>query len=387
MLRLVRLYAPRGLRLARAEGQYVWSSDGRRFLDLHNAYGVAFLGHRNPVVMRRLREQMDRMMVASPIFDTDVMEEAVKMLSKVIPRRLGYFFMLNGGSEAVEMALKVAKKTTGREKFISFINGFHGRSMGALSVTWNPKYRSGFGPFPWKVEFIPYNNLEAVEKAVDEDTAGVILEPVQGEGGLTPATPEFLKAVREACDKTGALMIVDEVQSGFGRTGRLWAHEVGGVEPDIMTVGKSIGGGFPVSVVAFREDVGGRIKEGDHGSTFGANPMALAAVSGGVEALTNDNVVEKAAERGGKLGKILREIVEEHPRMARAVKGVGLMTGIELRFNPTPALKLLQQEGIIALKAGLTVLRFLPPYLISDEDLSHLRESLNKVFSKLAGSG
>ncbi len=387
MLRLVRLYAPRGLKLGRAEGQYVWSLDGRRFLDLHNAYGVAFLGHRNPVIMRHLKEQMDRIMVASPIFDTEILEETVRMLSKVIPRRLQYFFMLNGGSEAVEMALKVARKITDRKKFISFINGFHGRSMGALSVTWNPKYRSGFGPFPWKVEFIPYNNVETVGKAVDEDTAGVILEPVQGEGGLTPATPDFLKAVREACDKTGALMIVDEVQSGFGRTGRLWAHEIGGVEPDIMTVGKSIGGGFPVSIVAFRDDVGGKIREGDHGSTFGANPLALAAVLGGVEVLTTDNVVEKAAERGERLKRILQEIVEEHPKMSRAVKGLGLMSGIELRFNPTPALKLLQEEGIIALKAGLTVLRFLPPYLISDEDLEHLRESLNRVLSRLAESG
>jgi len=379
VLRLLRFYAPRGIKLTRAEGQYVWDSEGRRYLDCHSAYGVAFLGHRNPRVLKAIKAQLEKIIVASSAFDTEVSERLRVLLERILPKNLQYYYMLNGGSEGVELALKIARKVTDRSKFISFINGFHGRTMGALAVTWNPKYRSGFGPFPWEVEFLPYNSVEAVEKKVDEEVAAVILEPVQGEGGLAVASPEFLKAIRERCDETGALMIVDEVQAGFGRTGVLWAHQRAGVEPDIMVAGKAIGGGYPLSVIAFTEEIGKRVKEGDHGSTFGGNPLAMAAAIGGIEALLYDGVVEKALEAGGKLRRVLEEVAEEHGRMVRGVRGIGLMSGLELRFNPTPVLKALQDHGVLALKAGLTVLRLLPPYLISDEDLELLQSSLHRA--------
>jgi len=382
-LKLVRFYAPRGIKLTRAEGQYVWDAAGRRYLDCHTAHGVAFLGHRNPRVLEAVKSQLEKIAVASPTYDTEVSEKVAELLEKIMPKRLRYFYMLNGGSEAVELALKVARKLTDRTKFISFINGFHGRSMGALAVTWNPKYRSGFGPFPWRVEFLPYNSVEAVEKKVDEEVAAVILEPVQGEGGLAVGAPEFLRVVREACNKVGALMIVDEVQSGFGRTGILWAHQRAGVEPDIMVAGKSMGGGYPVSVAAFSEEVGGRLGEGDHGSTFGGNPVAMAALIGGIETLLSDKVVERAAEVGEGLGRALADVAAEHKRAVRGVRGVGLMRGLELRFNPTPALKVLQEEGVLALRAGLTVLRLLPPYLISAPDIEYLRTALHKALERL----
>jgi len=382
MLKLLRFYSPRGIKLMRAEGQYVWDVEGRRYLDCHSAHGVAFLGHRNPRIIEAIKSQLERIMVASPIYDTEVLERVTELLERIMPKRLRYFYLLNSGSEAVELALKAARKITNRTKFISFINGFHGRSMGALAVTWNPRYRAGFEPFPWNVIFLPYNNVEAVEKAVDEDVAAVILEPIQGEGGLTAAAPEFLKAIRDTCDRAGALMIIDEVQAGFGRTGILWSHQRAGIEPDILVAGKAMGGGYPVSVAAFSEDIGRKLREGDHGSTFGGNPLAMAALTGGIETLLKDRVVERAAEAGEELGRALQAIAAEHEDVVRRVKGLGLMRGLELRFNPTPALKMLQEERVLALKAGLTVLRFLPAYLISRQDIEKLRRALHKIFEK-----
>ena len=383
MLKLARFYAPRGLKIVRGEGQYVWDSDGRRYLDCHTGHGAAFLGHRNKWVVEELKKQLDEIMVTSPVFSTDVMEEAVKLLEKILPKHLTYFYMLNSGSEAVELALKTARKVTGRKKFISFINAFHGRTMGALGATWNPKYREGYDPFPWEVEFLPYNDPEAVEHAVDDDVAGVIVEPVQGEGGLSVSTPEFLKTIRESCDKVGALMILDEIQSGFGRTGVLWAHERAGVKPDILVAGKSLGGGFPLSVATFSEEIGSKLSPGAHGSTFGGNPLALAALRGGIKTLFEDKVVEKAAEMGELLKKTLEKVVEENEGVARRVKGIGLMIGIELRTNPTKVIQLLQEKGILALKAGLTVLRFLPPYLINQEDVENLRIKLSETLNNI----
>ena len=344
MLKLARFYAPRGLKIVRGEGQYVWDSDGKRYLDCHTGHGAAFLGHRNKWVIEELKKQLDEIMVTSPVFSTDAMEEAVKLLEKILPKHLTYFYMLNSGSEAVELALKTARKVTGRKKFISFINAFHGRTMGALGATWNPKYREGYDPFPWEVEFLPYNDPEAVEHSVDDDVAGVIVEPVQGEGGLSVSTPEFLKAIRESCDKVGALMILDEVQTGFGRTGVLWAHERARIKPDILVAGKSLGGGFPLSITTFSEEIGSKLSPGAHGSTYGGNPLALAALRGGIKALFEDRVVEKAAEMGELLKKALEKVVEENEDVARRVKGIGLMIGIELRTNPSKVIQLLQEK-------------------------------------------
>jgi len=383
MLKLARFYAPRGLKIVRGEGQYVWDSDGRRYLDCHTGHGAAFLGHRNKWVVEELKKQLDEIMVTSPVFSTDAMEEAVKLLEKILPKHLTYFYMLNSGSEAVELALKTARKVTGRKKFISFINAFHGRTMGALGATWNPKYREGYDPFPWEVEFLPYNDPEAVEHSVDDDVAGVIVEPVQGEGGLSVSTPEFLKAIRESCDKVSALMILDEIQTGFGRTGVLWAHERAGIRPDILVAGKSLGGGFPLSITTFSEEIGSKLSPGAHGSTYGGNPLALAALKGGIKALFEDRVVEKAAEMGELLKKALEKVVEENEDIARRVKGIGLMIGIELRTNPTKVIQLLQEKGILALKAGLTVLRFLPPYLINREDVESLRIKLSEALNNI----
>lgn len=255
--------------------------------------------------------------------------------------------------------------------------------MGALSVTWNPRYREGYDPFPWDVKFLPYNKIEEAEKGIDGETAGVIVEIIQGEGGLNEASIEFLKTIRESCDKTGAQMIIDEVQTGFGRTGYIWAYQYAGIEPDILVAGKAIGGGFPISLTAVNKELGEKLAEGDHGSTFGGNPLGLAALSAAIDILLEDNVAEKAAEKGSIFKDRLGEVRDEFRDVIREVKGRGLMIGVETRFDPTMIIKLLQDNGIISLKAGRLVVRFLPPYLITYQDIDLVIEALRRILNQI----
>ena len=372
----------RGLKISRAEGQYVWDQEGRRYLDFYMGYGAAFLGHRHPKIVEALKEQLSKFMTVTPAFETDVREKCLDLLGEILPVHLDMVYFLNSGSEANELALKIARKITGRKKILAFINSFHGRTLATLGATWNPKYREGFDPFPYEATFTPYNNVEAVEKALNEEYAAVIVEPVQGEGGIIPSTPEFLKALERKCRECGALLIVDEVQTGFGRTGYIWAHQKAGIRPDIMVAGKAVGGGFPVSFVAVSGEVGENLKEGDHGSTYGGNPLALAAVSAAVEVLISENIPAQAMEKGSALSEALKTVLEENGKIFRGLRSEGLMIGMDMRSTPGPFIRLLQSKGLLAFKAGLTVLRFLPPYLITERDIVDAAEILKNTASE-----
>jgi acetylornithine/LysW-gamma-L-lysine aminotransferase len=385
MVSLIRFFAPRGIKVSRAKGQYLWDSEGRRYLDFHTGNGAALLGHLNPYVMRRLKEQMERVTVLPPLYDSEVLEEALSALGRILPPHLGNVFFQNSGSEAVELALKLARKRTRRRKAVAFTGSFHGRTFGALSVTFNRTYREGYDPFPFEVEFLPFNSVEDLRR-IGEDVAAAIVEPVQGEGGLTPATDEFLRELERRCREVGAYLIVDEVQSGFGRTGLVWDHLRANVRPDVLVAGKSIGGGFPVSLVAVNDEIASKVEEGEHGSTHGGNPLALAAVTGGVEALISEDVPSKAHAASELLIAGLREVAAENAELVRSLKGKGLMLGLELRFNPSQAIKDLQSRGLLALKAGTTVLRFLPPYMITQEDIAWAVARVSESLSALKAS-
>lgn len=372
MISLMEFYKPRGLRIVRGEGQYVWDSRGRRYLDAHTGHGAAFLGHRPPRVVEALKEQMEKLMVCSTAFSNDALEECLRHLSEVLPGSLRNVYLQNSGTEAVELALKLAFKATGRKRVLAFQGGFHGRTLGSLSVTWNPRYRRGFPSLD--VRFARFNDLPSAD-AIDESTAAAIVEPVQGEGGIRPASPDFLRELRRACDEKGAILIFDEIQSGFGRTGSLWAHCSRGVEPDVMTAGKCIGGGFPVSLVAAKDSLLEGIEGGEHGSTHGGNPLACAAVCGGVRTLLDEGVAERALRAGRTLLSMLRDLrgpIEE-------VRGEGLMIGVELEVPADPLIASLQRRGVLVSRAGGNVLRMLPPYMVGDEDLSFLVEKLEEV--------
>ncbi len=384
-MRLVRFYPSRGLKLVKGSMQYVWDDKGNRYLDANTGHGAAFLGHANPDIVEAVQRQVAEISVAGSSFDTPAMEEAVEWFSKLAPGWAGGLVFLNTGTEAVEAAIKMAWQSTGRRKLVALQGSFHGRTMASLSVTWNPRYRRGL-PLYGDVEFIdPRRGAEAVEKVVDDETAAVIVEIVQGEGGVNPLTPELVKTVRDTTLKTGALMIVDEIQTGYGRTGRIWAHEHYNVEPDIITAGKAIAGGLPASAVIARESVVEKLKPGWHGSTHAGNPLAMAAVAAAARHFLENRVWEKAATAGYILMSMLaREL--DGLRAVRSIRGKGLMIGVDLRFDPGRVLRCLQEEKrILALKAGATVVRFLPPYMITGEDAGVITSGLRDCICRVYG--
>ncbi len=379
-MKLVTFYSGRGINIVKGENQYVWDDKGNKYLDLHAGHGVAFLGHNNKTIVRYLEKQMSEIMTLTTAFNTPIREEMLKELDKVKTGNLDNVFLLNSGSEAVELAMKSARKITGRKKFIAFKNSFHGRTSGSLSVTWAKRYREPFEPLLGPVDFLEFNNIDELKK-VDEDTAAIIVEPVQGEGGVIPAKEDFMKALREVSQEKGALLIVDEVQSGFGRTGKVWAHQHFGIVPDIMTAGKAIGGGFPVSAVFMPDWIAEKLGEGDHGTTYGGNPMAAAAVTAATKVLTEENVPEQAREKGEVFMRMLKESLSEF-KSIREIRGLGLMIGIDLKLNPAHAIKVLQDNKILSLKAGLTVIRFLSPYMITQGDMEMVVNATRKGISE-----
>ncbi len=377
MLNLLSFYASRGLRVARASGQYIWDSSGKRYVDAHTGHGVAFLGHNNPVIVRALNEQLSTFMTAPQGYSADVVDEALDMLSRVAPRGTTHVTLLNSGSEAVELAIKLARRATGRKGLVAFTGSFHGRTAGALSLTHNPRYRKPFEPLLSDVRFGRFNDVGSIDEVITEDVAAVFIEPVQGEGGVRPASTHFVRAVANRVSEVGALLVIDEVQTGFGRTGRVWAHEKFGVSADIVLAGKAIGGGFPVSALFVKEEVASSVRPGDHGSTYGGNPLAWAAVSAATKVLLRDSVPLRA----GAVGRVLTDSLEESLTGligVRDVRGEGLMIGVELRFLPSDVIRCAQERGVLVLRAGATVVRLLPPYIITPEDVGVITDVVSE---------
>jgi len=383
VLKYLRFYEERGLRVEKALNQYVWDVEGRKYLDMHTCHGVAFLGHRNPHIVEALKTQLGKLMVTSTSFSTSVMDEMLEALSKVVPEKFQYVTLLNSGSEAVELALKLAKRVTSRKSLVAFTGSFHGRTLGALSVTHNPRYRRDFEPLIPNVKFGRFNDADALDDLVTEETAGVIVEVVQGEGGVNLATHEFIRELRRRTYEVGALLIVDEVQTGFGRTGKVWAHEHYSIQADVLLAGKALGGGFPVSAVFMPGDIASKVVRGGHGSTYGGNPLACAAVKASAELLVRESVPAKAEAAGSELLEVLRSELDG-VKVVRSIRGLGLMVGIELRFLPGPVLRCAQEGGVLLLKAGSTVVRLLPPYMISKEDIRWCTDVVKECLQRLS---
>ncbi len=380
MAELLRFYQPRGLKVIYAKDQYVWDDKWNKYLDFHTGYGVAFLGHRNPKVMARIVEQMGWVTVNSPTFDDNAKDEVLRKLDLILPEGLRYVFFQNSGTEAVELALKLVTYYTKRKKVIAFKRSFHGRTLGSLSLTWSKEYRGEWEEMLYpNVEFLTFGKTEELDK-IGEDVAAVFVEPIQGEGGINVPPRDFLAELRKRTKEVGALLVVDEIQTGFGRTGEVWAYRhFMNEDPDVLLAGKAIGNGFPVSFVAVNKRIAESVKGGMHGSTYGGNPVALAAVSASIDVLIEENVPKAAGEKGGKLIKMLKEEVGDF-KVVREIKGMGLMVGVELRKRPGNVIEYLQRRGLLALKAGVTTVRFLPPYVVNDDDLefsvSKLKEAL-----------
>ena len=378
MLRLARYYREYPIRVVRAFLQYVWDSEGRRYVDCNAGHGVAFLGHRHPRIVEAVKKQLDEVVAVAVNFDVDSRDEFLAEFGRIVPGGFEVVYPQNSGAEAVEVAIKVAKKATRRPTIVAFTNSFHGRTMGALSATWNPAYRRAFEPLYPHVKFLPFNSVAALEKEVPEDACCIIAELVQGEGGLNVATREFARALRDAADRVGALLIIDEIQSGMGRTGAVWSFQHYGVEPDIFTAGKALGGGLPIGVAVARKglDV---FQPGEHGSTFAANPVVMAAAAAAVRVLIDEDVPSQAASKGQLLSKALGELVDEG--LAVRVRGMGLMLGLELRGRAEPVVRNLPGRGILALTSGVNVTRLLCPYQITQEDIETIIYAIRSILN------
>ncbi len=370
------VYAKQPLVIVRGQGASLFDAQGVEYLDCSSGHGVANLGHAHPKVADAIYAQARTLITLFETYPNDKRAELLQMLTSLV-EGLARAFLCNSGAEAVEAALKFARLSTGRTNVVAAMRAFHGRTFGALSATFNKKYRDGLEPLLAGFSHVPFNNLEALEKAVDGATAAVILEAVQGEGGVYPASRDYLQAARRVCDESGALLIIDEVQTGFGRTGKMFAIQHFGVTPDLLTCAKSLAGGVPMGAVLCGNKVM-NLTPGTHASTFGGNPLACAAALAALTVMQEEHLADQAAAKGQYLMEKLALIKSP---LVREVRGMGLMVGIELKHKVAPYLKALQEKRVIALNAGMTVIRLLPPLVISYAQIDYLVDVLSEVLN------
>jgi acetylornithine/LysW-gamma-L-lysine aminotransferase len=365
------LYAKRGIVLVRGENARVWDAEGNEYIDCVSGHGSMNIGHGNLEIQRAIARQAARMISCSNIFYNDTRAGFLHKLQSIAPPGLRRIFLCNSGSESIEAAIKFARYSTERPDIVCAVNGFHGRTLGALSATHAPHYRNGFGPLLEGFSFVPFNKFEKMEAAVDHRTAGVILEIVQGEGGVNPGNRDYFTKVQNLCRRQGVFFIVDEVQTGWGRTGKMFAIDHFSLQPDMVCLAKSIAGGLPMGAVLGNERID--LPEGKHGTTFGGNPLCCAAASAVIDILIRDDLPQQAADKGRYLLNKLKSLPLPAVRESR---GLGLMIGLELRGKVKPYLLKLMDRGVLALPAGPSVLRLLPPLTISYEELDRVIEAL-----------
>ena len=367
-------YAKQSLIIVRGQGASLFDIDGVEYIDCAAGHGVANIGHGNAKVAEAIYKQASILITLFETFPNDKRAALMEKITSLVPG-LDRVFLCNSGTESVEAAFKFARLSTGRKNIIAAMRAFHGRTYGSLSATYNKKYREGFEPLVPGFSHVAYNNIEALDKAVTEETAAVILEVVQGEGGVYPATAEYIQAARRICDERGALLIADEIQTGFGRTGQMFAIQHFDVTPDILTCAKSIAGGVPMGAVLLGKSLK-NITPGVHGSTFGGNLLACAAALATLDVIESEELPRQSLVKGAYFRDKIRAL---HIPGVREVRGLGLMIGIEMKQKVAPYVKALQEHKIIALNAGMTVIRLLPPLVITYEQIDHVVNALAEV--------
>lgn len=368
------VYPKRDLLIVRGEGATVWDDKGRAYIDCVGGHGCVNVGHCNPKVIEAIEKQSRVLITCPGVFYNDRRAELLARLAKI--SGMDHIFLSSSGTESVEAAIKFARASTGRTKILAFMQGFHGRTLGSLSATWKKKYREPFLPLVPDFFHLPFNKTDKIEEGITEDTAAVLVEVIQGEGGVRLATQEFLAGLRTRCDETGTVLIFDEVQTGVGRTGRFFAFEHYGIRPDIICLAKSLAGGVPIGATLCNNKI--EIPKNSHGTTFGGNPLSAAAAIAVLDFIEESNLITQAAEKGDYLLKTLKEIVS--PKI-RGVRGKGLMVGIDLKERSTPYIMRLMDLGILALPAGPTVIRLLPPLVIDIDQIDRVVETLAKVLA------
>ncbi|HKT18129.1 MAG TPA: aspartate aminotransferase family protein [Stellaceae bacterium] len=376
-------YARADISFERGDGAYLFSTDGRKYLDFGSGVAVTALGHAHPHLLEALTAQAQRLWHCSNLYRIEPQERAAARL--VAASFADTVFFCNSGAEAMEGAIKVARKyhaETGhpeRYRLIACTGSFHGRTLATLAAAGNEKYLRGFGPPAPGFDHVPYGDLAAMRTAIGPETAGILVEPVQGEGGLATASPEYLKGLRELCDAHGILLVMDEVQSGMGRTGKLFAHEWAGITPDVMGIAKGLGGGFPVGAVLATERAAVGMTPGTHGSTFGGNLLAMAAVNAVLDVMLAPGFLDQVNRVAALLRQRLEGVVGTNPRVFAEQRGKGLLTGLRCAVPNTEMVEKLRYAGLITVAAGENVVRLLPPLIIDERQVGEAAQILEKV--------
>ncbi|MBI4362064.1 MAG: acetylornithine transaminase [Euryarchaeota archaeon] len=369
---LLPTYVRQPMAVRRAKGMYVWDERGRKYLDFFGGVAVNALGHCHPAVVAAIRRQSQAYLHVSNHYYQEPQVALAERLVKVAG--MSQAFLCNSGAEAIEGALKLAAKATGKREFIACHDGFHGRTLAALSLTHERKYRDPFSHVLMKsVKFTPYNDVKALRFALGTDTAALIVEPIQGEGGVRVAGEEFLRVAREACDEKGVLLVLDEIQTGLGRTGKWFAKDHTGIQPDILVSAKALGGGLPLGAFLSRDDLGGKFVPGDHGSTFGGNPVSCAAGLAVLQTIEKQRLVDRAAKMGTLLLEGLRGLRSDK---VKEVRGQGLLLGMEMKDPAAPWVEKMRQQGILLNATSETVLRLTPPLIVSKPEVERVVQAL-----------
>ncbi len=366
-------YTRQPIAIKKACGAVVTDVNGKEYIDCVAGIAVNNVGHCHPDVVDAIKRQAEQLIHVSNLYYTENQALLAEELSKLT--MLDRVFFCNSGAEAVEGALKLARKASGKKEFVATEHAFHGRTRGALSVTHKEKYRKPFEPLAPSV-FVPYNDADAIRSAINEKTAGVILEPIQGEGGVIIPSSGYLEEVREICDEKDTLLILDEVQTGFGRTGKWFAREHSGIVPDIMTTAKAMGGGFPMGAMLALEDVASNFVRGDHASTFGGNSLACAAALANIEVIKKEKLVKRSYELGNYLIKKLTGLNKDY---VKEIRGKGLMVGMELSIKCEDIVNKAREQGVLLNCTSESVLRFVPPLTITKEQLDTAVSVLNDI--------
>jgi acetylornithine/LysW-gamma-L-lysine aminotransferase len=377
---LAALYQRFPVNIAKGKGTKVWDTAGKEYIDCMGGYGVALVGHCNDRVVSALKRQAEILITAHMSTYNDTRLRFLEKIASVAPPSLNKIFFANSGAESVEAALKFARKYSGRHGVIAMNGGYHGKTFGALSVTYSEKYRKSFMPLLDGVKFVPYSNPSLLEEAIDDTIGSVILEPIQGETGIIVPPDDLLPKIREICDRRNLVLIFDEIQSGLGRTGKMWAGQNWNTTPDIMCLAKGIAGGIPMGLVLAKQEIMDAMKLGEHSSTFGGSPIACAAGTATIEALIDDHLVDNAAKMGVHLKEGLNRLQEKH-KIVRQVRGIGMMIGVELRFDVKEILFDGIRRGLLILYSGRNILRLLPPLVMDEMTVSRAIDIIDIILT------
>ncbi len=377
---LINLYQRFPVTIHRAQDATVWDSDGNEYIDCMGGYGVAIIGHCNREVIKAITEQMNKVMVCHMSTYNDSRLQFLSKLKSIAPEKLDRIFFSNSGAESIEAALKFSRKYTQKTGIISLFGGYHGKTFGALSVTYNPKYRKSFNPLLEGVKFVPFGDIPSLTDAIDDSTGTVILEPIQGESGIIMPPEGYVKAVRDLCTEKNLVLIFDEIQTGLGRTGKMWAGQNWNAVPDIMCIAKGIASGVPAGVTFVKEEIASSMNLGEHSSTFAGNPIACSAGNATIDTIIREDLVTKATDTGTYFKNKLVELRQKHP-IIRDVRGMGMMLALESRFDVRNILMDGIKRGLLMLYSGRTIIRLLPPLVMKKEQVSRAIDIMDDILT------